>query len=152
MLKRMTARCGAAVTVVRCAGDIMSIPVRSGSVDVVTMGYGLRNTPDFARGLREIARVLRPGGVLLNLDLCRPSTALWRRLFLGYLGVAGSIAGWIWHGEPVAYAYLKPSIEHFLTAGELSSLLAEEGFVVERLYLRLFGGIAVHVARSRPRA
>lgn len=128
------------------AADLLALPVPDHVVDLVLMGYGLRNTPDFRLGLREIFRVLKPGGVLVNLDFYQPEHRLWRRLFLGYLRVAGAAAGWLWHREPDAYAYIAPSIAHFVTVAEFNSALVDAGFQLKRLFPRLGGGIAVHAA------
>jgi ubiquinone/menaquinone biosynthesis methyltransferase len=127
-------------------GDMTMLDVADESIDVVTAGYALRNVPDFRRALREIARVLHPGGRLLTLDFYRPTGAVWRRAFLTYLSVAGNAVGWLWHGEPVVYGYIARSIDHFVSIDEFNAALVETGFRVERVYSRLRGGIAVHHA------
>jgi demethylmenaquinone methyltransferase/2-methoxy-6-polyprenyl-1,4-benzoquinol methylase len=128
-------------------GDIVSLPIGAGSVGMVTMGYALRNTRDFRAGLREIHRVLRPGGWMLNLDFYRPQTPLWRRLFLGYLRYAGLLAGWLWHREPEAYGYITPSIERFISSEQFERELRTHGFEPRATYRFLRGGVCVHVAR-----
>jgi demethylmenaquinone methyltransferase / 2-methoxy-6-polyprenyl-1,4-benzoquinol methylase len=129
--------------------DRRDVSVPDASVDVVTAGYGLRNAPDHRAALAEIARVLRPGGRLHTLDFYRPERALWRRLFLGYLSVAGSAVGWLWHGEPVVYGYIARSIDHFVSWRAFGAALEEAGFAVERVHRKLLGGIALHRARRR---
>jgi demethylmenaquinone methyltransferase/2-methoxy-6-polyprenyl-1,4-benzoquinol methylase len=128
-------------------GDISALDVPSGSVDAVTAGYALRNVPNVARAVSEIARVLKPGGVLAALDFYRPESALWRRLFLAYLSVAGNWVGWLWHRQPVVYGYIARSIDHFVSWQEFSLLLAQHGFMVERVRTKLLGGVAIHFAR-----
>lgn len=127
-------------------GDMTALEVPDASVDVVTAGYALRNVPDYKRALREIARVLRPGGRLLTLDFYRPENVVWRRAFLAYLSVAGNGIGWLWHREPVVYGYIASSIDHYVSITDFNSALIESGFTVERVYRRLNGGIAVHHA------
>ena len=143
--RRRDGRAGIAFRV----GDMMHLDLPDESVDLVTAGYGLRNVPDHERALAELARVLRPGGHLLTLDFYRPRGALWRRLFLGYLAAAGGVVGWLWHREPVVYAYIARSIERWLDVDDFAAALERAGFEVlaERVYLR--GGVATHVARSR---
>ncbi len=68
-------------------------PLRSGDFDVVTIGYGLRNVPQLHDALREIHRVLAPGGRLLSLDFNRPANAVVRGVYLAYLTVVGSALG-----------------------------------------------------------
>lgn len=137
------------------AGDMIALPVADASVDVVTIGYGLRNAPRLAVALDEVARVLRPGGHVVTLDFCRPTNPVWRRLFLGYLTAAGNLYGWAWHREPAAYGYIPWSIERFVTPDELTAALAERGFDVYHVARKLLGGICVHAARKaaghRPR-
>ena len=129
-------------------GDMMSLPRADASVDVVTAGYGFRNVPDAARALAEIARVLRPGGVLLVLDFYRPEPAVWRALFLGYLRAAGNLVGWLWHREPVVYGYIAASIERWVSAGRFSTMLDAAGLALVREQRKLGGGVALHFARK----
>ena len=128
-------------------GDLSALDVPAASMDAVTAGYALRNVPDYARGVAEIARVLKPGGVVATLDFYRPESALWRRLFLGYLSVAGNVVGWLWHRQPVVYGYIARSIDHFVSWQEFSATLAEHGLVVDSVRTKLLGGVALHFAR-----
>jgi demethylmenaquinone methyltransferase / 2-methoxy-6-polyprenyl-1,4-benzoquinol methylase len=128
-------------------GDMASLELPSESVDVVTVGYGLRNVPNYQAALREIARVLRPGGLLLTLDFYRPESAAVRRVLLAYLSAAGNLVGWLWHREPVVYGYIARSIEHFVSWQRFSSELTRAGFVVDAARPKLLGGIALHCAR-----
>lgn len=132
-----------------CLGDVMALPVRDASVDVVTVGYGLRNSPDVIAALHEIARVIRPGGYLFTLDFYLPDRWLWRHVFLRYLALAGGLYGWLWHREPVAYGYIAKSIEHFVTPAVFGQALSDTGFEVLWSRRRLLGGICLHGA-SKP--
>jgi demethylmenaquinone methyltransferase/2-methoxy-6-polyprenyl-1,4-benzoquinol methylase len=127
-------------------GDMMALSQKTASVDVVTASYGVRNVPDAAVSVREMARVLRPGGVLVTLDFYRPRSWMWRTLFLRYLSVAGNAVGWLWHRDPVVYGYIARSIDHFMSAGDFSRLLSANGFTVQSVRQHLLGGIALHVA------
>ncbi|HYW33269.1 MAG TPA: class I SAM-dependent methyltransferase [Gemmatimonas sp.] len=127
-------------------GDMCAIDLPTGSADVVTAGYGVRNVPEPAVAVREMARVLRPGGTLVTLDFYRPAFAPWRRLLLWYLGAAGNAVGWWWHRDPVVYGYIARSIDHFMSWQQFSALLEQEGFTVTRVTRYLGGGIALHEA------
>jgi demethylmenaquinone methyltransferase/2-methoxy-6-polyprenyl-1,4-benzoquinol methylase len=129
------------------ACDMLDLCLRDQSVDVVSIGYGLRNTVDVRLALRECARVIRPGGVFLNLDFYKPVGEVWRETFLWYLWNAGRLAGWLWHREPLAYGYLAPSIRRYLTMPEFETELTRAGFEIEWRASRLGGGIGLHVAR-----
>ncbi len=128
-------------------GDISSLAEESASVDAVTAGYALRNVPDYERVIAEVARVLKPGGRFATLDFYRPESLIWRRLFLGYLTVAGNWVGWLWHREPVAYGYIAPSIDHFVSWQRFTRSLEKHGLRVEHVRTKLLGGVALHFAR-----
>lgn len=139
----------ALVNVCWTRADMMSLPLPRRSVDVVTVGYGIRNTPDHHGAIHEIARVLRPGGWLLSLDFFQPTGRVWRRLFLGYLAVMGAVYGWAWHRHAVAYGYIAKSIRAWVTAAEFEAALSDHGFIVRDVGRKLGGGVCVHVAELR---
>ncbi len=127
-------------------GDMSALTLPAASMDLVTAGYGVRNVPDPALAVREMARVLRPGGVLVTLDFYRPAFTPWRVLLLWYLSVAGNTVGWLWHRDPIVYGYIARSIDHFMSWQSFSALLEREGFRVQRVTRHLGGGIAMHEA------
>jgi demethylmenaquinone methyltransferase/2-methoxy-6-polyprenyl-1,4-benzoquinol methylase len=129
------------------AGDMSSLGVESASIDAVTSGYGLRNVPDPEQAVREIARVLKPGGILATLDFYRPESRWWRPLFLAYLKAAGNWVGWLWHREPVVYGYIAPSIDHFMSWQRFAAMLERNGLRVVAVRTKLLGGVALHLAR-----
>jgi demethylmenaquinone methyltransferase/2-methoxy-6-polyprenyl-1,4-benzoquinol methylase len=133
------------LTLVAC--DMLELCVPDQSVDLVSIGYGIRNTADAGKSLREIARVLKRDGLLLNLDFYKPVGRIWRELFLWYLWNAGRLAGWLWHREPIVYSYISTSIRRFMTMPEFESTLQAAGFRIEWRAVRLGGGIGLHVAR-----
>jgi demethylmenaquinone methyltransferase/2-methoxy-6-polyprenyl-1,4-benzoquinol methylase len=121
--------------------DAMNLPVLGGAVDVVTVAFGLRNMASWAGALREMARVLRPGGSLFVLDFSLPAVPLLRRAHLFYLRrvmpwIAGSLTG-----EREAYEYLCASIERFPSGEAMCGLMRTNGFASARS-LPLSGGIA----------
>jgi demethylmenaquinone methyltransferase / 2-methoxy-6-polyprenyl-1,4-benzoquinol methylase len=128
-------------------GDMSSLALEAASVDAVTAGYGLRNVPEYEVAIREIARVLKPGGVLATLDFYRPESIVWRSLLLAYLRAAGNWVGWLWHREPVVYGYIAPSIDHFVSWQRFSMTLERHGLRVESVRRKLLGGVALHFAR-----
>jgi len=130
--------------------DMLHLCIRDGSVDVVSMGYGLRNAADPVLALREVARVLKPGGIFANLDFYQPAGRVWRRLFLPYIWCAGRLAGWLWHREPITYGYIAESIRRYLTIADFERLLGEVGFTVEWSAHPLAGAIGIHIARKLP--
>ncbi|MGQ0764441.1 MAG: class I SAM-dependent methyltransferase [Gemmatimonadota bacterium] len=127
-------------------GDMSATGVGDSSMDVVLAGYAFRNAPSLRPALREVERVLRPGGVLLSLDFYLPEEWLWRAAFTGYLRLAGSVVGWLWHRSPVLYAYIADSVRMYVSAPEFSRALANTGMTVTHGAMRLRGGIGLHSA------
>jgi demethylmenaquinone methyltransferase/2-methoxy-6-polyprenyl-1,4-benzoquinol methylase len=127
-------------------GDMGALPIASGSVHVVTTGYGLRNVPDLDVAIREIARVMRPGGRFLSLDFNRPESRLLRAAFLSYLTVVGSILGWLLHGDPDTYRYIPASIRRYPGAAGVAARLAAHGFTDVRITPLLYGLMTLHAA------
>lgn len=129
-------------------GDMMALPFYDAQFDVVTTGYGLRNVPLLDGALREIARVLRPGGVLLSLDFNRPSNAFVRGVYLGYLTAVGSLLGFALHRDPDTYRYIPESIRRYPGADTVARLMQANGFATAE-WLPVLGGLmAMHVARK----
>jgi demethylmenaquinone methyltransferase/2-methoxy-6-polyprenyl-1,4-benzoquinol methylase len=125
---------------------MLALPFPSASFDVVTTGYGLRNVPDLSRAIDEIARVLRPGGVLLSLDFNRPSNAIVRALYLAYLSAVGATVGWILHRDPDTYRYIPASIRQYPGAAAVAQMMEARGFTGAK-YHRVLGGLmAIHHA------
>lgn len=130
------------------AGDMMALPFPSESFAVVTAGYGLRNVPELRQAIDEIHRVLGHGGVFVSLDFNRPSNALVRAVYLGYLTAVGSVLGWILHRDPDTYRYIPASIRRYPGAEGVNRLLLERGFADSRVVPVLGGLLAIHVARK----
>jgi len=129
------------------AGDMLALPFSSASFDLVTAGYGIRNVPRIEPAIAEIRRVLRPGGVLLSLDFNRPSNALMRAIYLGYLTMAGSLLGWILHRDPDTYRYIPESIKRYPGAHGVAAMLERAGFEDCRVVSLLGGLMAINTAR-----
>ncbi len=109
-------------------GDAMKLSFPSGSFDCVTIGFGLRNLPDYAEALREMARVLRPGGRLLILEFSIPGMGLARGVYRIYLHHFLPLIGSLLTGQKSAYDYLGDSIEQFPSGEKMVRLLQSSGF------------------------
>ena len=128
-------------------GDMTALPAQSGSVDVITTGYGLRNVPDLGAALSEIHRTLRPGGRLCSLDFDRPEARWLRAIYLAYLDVVGGCLGWVLHGNPDTYRYIPASIRRYPGSRAVAEMMRSIGFTEVRQIPVLGGLMAIHIAR-----
>jgi demethylmenaquinone methyltransferase/2-methoxy-6-polyprenyl-1,4-benzoquinol methylase len=127
------------------AADGMNLPFADGSFDALTVGFGLRNMASWPGALREMARVLRPGGRLVLLDFSLPTSLLLRPYRFYLHNVLPRLAGWL-TGQRDAYEYMGRSIEKFPSGPAMESMLRENGFQSVRTR-PLSGGIAsIYVA------
>lgn len=122
------------------AGDAEALPVAGARFDAVTVAFGIRNVGDPLAALREMARVLLPGGRAAVLEFSTPGGALGAAYRLYSAHVLPRIGGWI-SGDSGAYAYLPESIARFPSPPEFGALMTRAGFA--RVHWEpLTGGIA----------
>ncbi len=123
-------------------GDLLDLPFDDGSFDAATVGFGVRNVADLERALRELRRVLRPGGRLAILEITQPR-GIWRPFFSLWFDRVVPLVGKVLPGGR-AYTYLPASVRRFPGAEELTAVLETCGFA--DLEFRLFGGsiVALH--------
>jgi demethylmenaquinone methyltransferase/2-methoxy-6-polyprenyl-1,4-benzoquinol methylase len=123
-------------------GDATSLPYEDDSFAAVTIGFGLRNLPDPHAGLREMARVVRPGGSLVVLEAVRPTGPLAPLLNAWVTGVIPRLGGFI-SGDRAAYAYLGATVSTYATAAELGSWLQQAGLTGIHVRRLMFGTVAL---------
>jgi demethylmenaquinone methyltransferase/2-methoxy-6-polyprenyl-1,4-benzoquinol methylase len=123
-------------------GDMLALPFADASFDAATCGFGVRNASDLDLALRELARVLRPGGRIGILEITRPRGLL-RFFFAFWFDRVVPMLGRVLPGGE-AYTYLPASVRRFPAADELVTVLERAGFRDVRY--RLFGGgiVALH--------
>lgn len=129
--------------------DALSLPLVPASCDGAIVGFGVRNLADLDAGLREVHRVLTPGGRFVILEFTTPPSALMRTVYHQYFyrllpRVAGAISG-----NRTAYRYLADSIVNFPTAPALAARMRSAGFDGVRCELLTFGVAAIHVGIKR---
>jgi demethylmenaquinone methyltransferase/2-methoxy-6-polyprenyl-1,4-benzoquinol methylase len=129
-------------------GDALNLPFAGGSFDVVTVGYGLRNLADPARGLSEMLRVLTPGGRAVVLDFGKPDNAVASALYWGFLRTAMPLMGWVFHSDPDTYAYIPASLERYPAQRGVEKLMVEAGFVNVGYENRLLGTMGLNVGEA----
>ena len=126
-------------------GDALNLPLQDGSVDAVTISFGLRNMEDRHRALSEMRRVLIQGGQVHVLELSQPYRWFrpFYRLYLRHImpRLAKSVTG-----EKAAYDYLCGSVEAFPSHTELSQEIRKAGFFSVNVVRMTFGIVALHSA------
>jgi demethylmenaquinone methyltransferase/2-methoxy-6-polyprenyl-1,4-benzoquinol methylase len=127
--------------------DALQLPVADSSFDVVTTAFGFRNLANYEAGLREMFRILKPGGSLAILEFAEPPPGMLGDAYRFYTRkLLPRIGGWI-SGDKEAYAYLPKSVSRFFLPEELSALMISVGYRPVRYQLMMLGSVALHVAR-----
>jgi len=128
--------------------NAMALPYADGEFAAVTVGFGARNFSDLELGLREMTRVVRPGGRVVVLEITTPTrpplSTFYRLWFDRVVPFIGAVAG-----DPEAYAYLPNSVKRFPGPHELAAKMDDCGMDV-RYVLTAGGIIALHVGARRP--
>jgi|SRR5215471_11524112 len=133
-------------TIALVRGDASSMPVADGSIDAVTIAFGIRNVDNRAAACREILRVLKPGGRLAVLEFAMPTSPLFRHLYLSYFRyILPSIGRWI-SGHATAYTYLPASVDAF-EPQTFMELLRQCGFVDVHADPMTFGSVFLYTAQ-----
>jgi len=130
-------------------GDAFHLPLRSGSVDAITVAFGVRNLRPRLEALAEIARVLAPGGLLCVLEATAPRAGPFARLHRFHLRRVLPLLGKL-SPDPEAYRYLGESILEFGAGPEFERDLVAAGLAVERRCTFLLGAAGLWVATARP--
>lgn len=128
VFRRKLCRGGLADRVTLVQADASATPFSEGTFDAVTMGFGIRNMSDVRATLREIHRILKPGGAALILEFSLPKSRLPRWCYLKYLRFGIPLIGTLVSRDRQAYRYLNESIEAFYSPGDFCDLLKETGF------------------------
>src|SRR3954452_2931412 len=124
-------------------GNALALPYDDDSFDAATVGFGARNFSDLAQGLREMTRVVRPGGRVVVLEITTPQRPplswFFRLWFDRVVPLIGRFAG-----DSDAYSYLPSSVRRFPNARGLGAAMAAVGMVDVRWLLTAGGIIAIH--------
>lgn len=140
---------GAARDVPKVAGDATRLPFGDDVFDAVTISFGLRNVVDTQAGLREMARVTRPGGRLVVCEFSTPTNALFATVYKEYLMRALPRVARAVSSNPDAYVYLAESIRAWPDQAPLAKQIAQAGWSEVR-WRNLTGGIVALHAGYKP--
>ena len=129
-------------------GDALKLPFPSGSFDGVTIAFGLRNLPDYVKGLREMYRVLRVGGTLAVLEFSQPQMPVFRQLYFLYCMRVLPGIGQRLSGEKGPYSYLPQSVREFPHPKKLETIIRQAGFASPRHDKLTAGIVTLHLAQK----
>ncbi|WP_273125940.1 demethylmenaquinone methyltransferase [Metabacillus sp. HB246100] len=126
-------------------GNAMNLPFEDNSFDFVTIGFGLRNVPDYMQVLKEMHRVLKPGGKAVCLETSQPTLPVFKQFFAFYFRYIMPVFGKIFAKSYSEYSWLQESARDFPGMKELAAMFEEAGF--DKVEVKAFtgGAAAMHV-------
>jgi len=142
------ARVGLAHRIRLQAASAEVLPFSSGTFDAATVAFGIRNVTDRRRGLAELNRVLRAGGVAIVLEFATPEGPVFGPLYRAYFHRVLPWLGGLVSGNRHAYSYLPASVSAFPSPREFASLMEEVGFRDIRVRGLTGGIVTLHVGRK----
>ena len=125
-------------------GDSLSLPFPDNAFACATSAWGLRNMPDLERSLKEMVRVVRPGGRVVSLESFSLSSGPLRPMFRLFFHHAAPLLGQLIAKDRAAYTYLPRSVEGFLGVEEMTRLFGEVGLENVTCRRLALGAVAVH--------
>ena len=148
---RKTARKSLAERLTLVVGDAHALPVPDDHFVCATVGFGVRNFVDVPQALREMARVVRPGGRVVSLEMVHgegtgPFTRLLALCFRRVTPWLGAVLA----GDREAYTYLPESVQGFLSASELASMMEGAGLQNVTFHRLALGTVTIHVGEKGP--
>ncbi|SHJ42243.1 demethylmenaquinone methyltransferase [Desulfofundulus thermosubterraneus] len=126
-------------------GNAVNLPFPDNTFDCATIGFALRNVPDIRKTISEMARVVRPGGKVVSLELSKPNTPLFRQLYYFYFNHLVPLLGRLGIGFDGPYSYLPNSLKDFPHQREIKELFSDVGLADARYYELTGGIVTVHV-------
>lgn len=128
--------------------DCLALPYANASFDAITVAFGVRNFEQLAKGYAEMARVLRPGGILCVVELAVPGSKLVRPFYNLYTRAVIPAVGRIVSSDSRAYTYLPQSIAAMPGGSRMLDIMREAGLTDARLTPLTFGVCAIYTARK----
>jgi len=126
-------------------GDALKIPFEDNSFDVTTISFGLRNTSNTEKALKEALRVTKDGGRIVVAEFSHPVNPVFKKIYLNYLMKALPVIVKKISKNPDAYIYLAESIRAWPDQAELASIMRDSGFKSVAWQDLTFGIVAVHI-------
>lgn len=146
--KRKVVEAGLDAQVELVQGNAMELPFADHSFDFVTIGFGLRNVPDYKQVVSEMLRVVKPGGKIVCLDMSKPQAQPFKSIYYFYFEKIVPLLGKAFAKRFAAYKWLPDSLQLFLDAKELKALYEQVG--AKDVYVKNFflGVAALHIGKK----
>jgi demethylmenaquinone methyltransferase / 2-methoxy-6-polyprenyl-1,4-benzoquinol methylase len=125
--------------------DALALPVRGASLDLITVAFGFRNLANYEKGLDELLRVLKPGGVAAILEFSHPTNRAFAEVYGFFSARVLPWVGGMVSGSRDAYSYLPESIRKFPGAEDLASAMRRSGFARVEFERMTGGAVALHL-------
>lgn len=127
-------------------GDSENLKYSDASIDAVTVSYGVRNFEDLEKGLSEILRVLRPGGILVILETSVPTSFPYKQGYYLYSNLIVPTLGKLFSKDKTAYGYLSESAANFPYGDKFNNILKKVGFKNVESHLQFHGASTIYKA------
>lgn len=127
--------------------DALRLPFADASFDLVTSAFGFRNLANYEAGLREIYRVLKPGGAIAILEFAEPPEGFLGNLYRWYFTKVLPRIGWLVSGHQSAYTYLPKSVARFFRPPELAALMSSVGYKSVEFREWTMRTVALHIGK-----
>ncbi|RSK27435.1 demethylmenaquinone methyltransferase [Bacillus sp. HMF5848] len=122
-------------------GNAMQLPFSDNTFDYVTIGFGLRNVPDYLHVLKEMTRVAKPGGIVVCLETSQPNLPVYKQMYRFYFRFIMPLLGKLLAKSYDEYSWLQESAKDFPNQGELAALFKQAG--LEKVEIKSYsGGVA----------
>lgn len=131
-------------------GNAMELPFDDNTFDCATVGWGLRNVPEIITAVSEMARVVKPGGKVISLDMAQPTMPVFKQGYWLFFEKVIPAMGKLWAGNKGAYGYLHDSAKVFPPQWELAEIFSRAG-LVQTGYTNLMGGAVAIVEGTKAR-
>lgn len=130
-------------------GNAMNLPFNDDSFDYATIGFALRNVPDIRQVLSEMKRVVKPGGMVVSLELSKPVWPVFKQIYYLYFNHILPLFGKILANRFEQYKWLPESLKDFPDSKELAQIFEEVGLTQVETYLLTGGIAAVHIGYKK---
>jgi len=129
-------------------GDSEELSFSDDSFDAVTVAFGVRNFENLSKGIDELFRVLKPGGIVCILEFSKPKYFPVKQIYTFYSFYILPFVGRLFSNDSSAYSYLPESVEKFPDGAEFLSILLKSGFIQTKQHRQTFGVATIYTGEK----